>query len=294
MNIELSAQTLARTRPATDTSTAVRSTRVHKMDTEIKSFILLVCAIALAHGGVRVMWGAICPIVFGERRWKALSDAKQYEIRLAFNCALNGILAPALVYPALTSTPPLNPNGLYATVFPRHEGSVLGCAASVGYLLYDFLAMLSNYTVSMKANGVVAYNLYLWHHALSVAFWPVAVLHNSFVFFVNWFVASEASSAFLAARGAMLSLGTINTPLGMVVQFGFVLSYFMSRIYVMPNLVKSIYYADWGQVPAWQANIARFTVPLPFMLNIYWGILIVRSMVKVLFGKKKGKGKKAA
>jgi hypothetical protein len=114
------------------------------------------------------------------------------------------------------------------------------------------------------------------------------------VFFVNWFVASEASSAFLAARGAMLSLGTINTPVGMVVQFGFVLSYFMSRIYVMPNLVKSIYYADWGQVPAWQANIARFTVPLPFMLNIYWGILIVRSMVKVLFGKKKGKGKKAA
>ena len=28
------------------------------MDTETKSFILLVCAIALAHGGVRVMWGA--------------------------------------------------------------------------------------------------------------------------------------------------------------------------------------------------------------------------------------------
>ena len=265
------------------------------MDAETKTFIILVCSIALAHGGVRVMWGALCPIVFGERRWAQLSDAKQYEIRLAFNCAVNGILAPALVYPALTSTPPLNQNGLYATVFPRHEGSVLGCAASVGYLLYDLLAMLSNFTVSIKANGVVAYNLYIWHHALSIMFWPVAVLHNSFVFFVNWFVASEASSTFLAARGAMLSLGTINTPVGVAVQLGFVASFFMSRIYVMPNLMKSVYYADRGQVPAWQANIARCTVPLPFLLNIYWWMMILRSMYKVIFGKKRGgKGKKAA
>ena len=42
----------------------------------------------------------------------------------------------------------------------------------------------------------------------------------------------------------------------MAVQLRFVASFFMSRI-VVPNLIKSIYYADWVQVPAWQANIAR-------------------------------------
>ena len=177
------------------------------MDAETKTFIILVCSIALAHGGVRVMWGALCPIVFGERRWAQLSDAKQYEIRLAFNCAVNGILAPALVYPALTSTPPLNQNGLYATVFPR-RGSVSGAQHQSG-TSSTTSCMLSNF-VSIKASGVVAYNLYIWHHALSIMFWPVAVLHNSFVFFVNWFVASEASSTFLAARACQA--GAINTP----------------------------------------------------------------------------------
>jgi hypothetical protein len=84
----------------------------------------------------------------------------------------------------------------------------------------------------VAANGKAMFHLYVWHHLLSILFWPVAILNNSFVYFVNWFVASEASSLWLAIRGAMLTLKTINTPLGMFVQLGFVASFFLSRIVV--------------------------------------------------------------
>ena len=87
-------------------------------------------------------------------------------------------------------------------------------------------------------------------------FRPVAILNNSFVYFVNWFVASETSSLWLAIRGAMLTLKTINTPLGMLVQLAFVASFFLSRIVVMPDLVRSLVGADWSAVPGWQAILA--------------------------------------
>jgi hypothetical protein len=59
----------------------------------------------------------------------------------------------------------------------------------------------------VAANGKAMFHLYVWHHLLSILFWPVI-------------------------RGAMLTLKTINTPLGMFVQLGFVASFFLSRIVV--------------------------------------------------------------
>jgi hypothetical protein len=51
-------------------------------------------------------------------------------------------------------------------------------------------------------------------------------------------VASEASSLFLGLRGAMLTLRTINSPLGWVVQLSFVATFFVARIFVMPDMVR--------------------------------------------------------
>ena len=204
--------------------------------------------------------------------------------------ALNGIVAPLLVMPALTRPPPLLSNGTYATVvLPRHPNSDLACATAIGYMAFDLGAMLIGYKASIKSNGAAMFHLYVWHHLLSILFWPVAILNNAFVFFVDWFVASEMSSPWLAARGAMLTLGTINTPLGILVQLAFVATFFWGRIWVMPDLVRSLRLADWSAVPAWQANLAACTVPIPFMLNVYWGLMIARSVAKVAFGGKSGK-----
>jgi len=64
-----------------------------------------------------------------------LSEKDKYNIQFAPNMALNGLLAPFLVYPALTRTPPLAANGKFAMlVEPRHPASALGCAATVGYM----------------------------------------------------------------------------------------------------------------------------------------------------------------
>lgn len=208
--------------------------------------------------------------------------------------ALNGLLAPLLVYPALERTPQLAQNGKYATVVvPRSPASTYGCAMATGYMAFDLAAMLIGYEVSVKANGRAMFHLYVWHHLLSILFWPVAILNNSFVYFVNWFVASETSSLWLAARGAMLTLKTINTPLGMLVQLAFVASFFLSRIVVLPDLVRSLVGADWSAVPGWQATLAATTVPIPFMLNVYWAVLILKSVAKVAFGGGEKNRKKA-
>ena len=107
-------------------------------------------------------------------------------------------------------------------------------------MAFDLGAMLIGYKASIKSNGAAMFHLYVWHHLLSILFWPVAILNNAFVFFVDWFVASEMSSPWLAVRGAMLTLGTINTPLGILVQLAFVATFFLGRIWVMPDLVLSL------------------------------------------------------
>ena len=189
--------------------------------------------------------------------------------------ALNGFAAPAMVFPALTRLPGLTKSGLlFETVnTTSHPNASIACALAIGYMTFDLGAMLVGWRTSIKANGWLTYQLYIWHHLLSILFWPVAVLCGSFTFFVNWFVLSEMSSPWLGMRGAMLSLGTINTPLGLVVQLLFVLTFVLGRIVVMPDLIKAFVWADWEAVPAWQARIAKTTVPIPFLLNAYWGVL---------------------
>ena len=218
----------------------------------------------------------------------ALPEPKRYSLRFAPNMALNGLVAPLVVVPALTRLPALTKHGAFETVGTvAHPNASVRCALAIGYMAFDLGSMLVGYRASVKANGVLTFHLYVWHHLLSILFWPVAILNGSFVHFVNWFVASECSSLWLALRGAMLSLGTINTPLGLIVQLLFVITFFGSRVVVMPDLARAFVHADWDEVPGWQAAIARATVPVPFALNAYWGLMIARSVAKVALGGRK-------
>lgn len=222
---------------------------------------------------------------------------KKHSMKLVPNQGLNG-LTSLVILPVLERTPRVAANGKFAMVsMPTAPASSIACALVIGYMTFDLVSMFINYKNSVKASGKVTWHLYVWHHLLSMLFWPVAILNDSFVYFVNWYIASEASSFWLAIRSAMLTLKTINTPIGMIVQLGFVASFFLSRIVVMPDLVRSLVGADWDAVPEWQANLAKCLVPIPCMLNAYWGVLIVMSMYKVITGKgskgKKGGDKKS-
>lgn len=119
---------------------------------------------------------------------------------------------------------------------------------------------------------------------------PVSVVNNSFIFFINWFVASESSVVFLALRSAMITLGAIDTPAGAVVQLLFALSFFVVRIIPQPWIVMGFLKTDWAVVPPMLKVIAMITVPLPSFLNWYWGVLIVQAVMKAATG---GQGKKA-
>ena len=114
--------------------------------------------------------------------------------------ALNGIVAPLLVMPALTRTPPSCRTARTPPSSSPAINSDLACATAIGYMAFDLGAMLIGYKASIKSNGAAMFHLYVWHHLLSILFWPVAILNNAFVFFVDWFVASEMSSPWLAVR----------------------------------------------------------------------------------------------
>lgn len=104
----------------------------------------------------------------------ALEPHKQYTLLVTPNMMTNAVLAPSLVLPALSLLPPLSPNGAYGNHqgAPRHPASFYGCAASVGYLTFDLLVMITSYKVSMRANGGKGqYWLYIWHHMFSIIFW---------------------------------------------------------------------------------------------------------------------------
>ena len=75
-------------------------------------------------------------------------------------------------------------------------------------------------------------------------------------------------------------------------QLLFVVSFFLSRIAVMPDLVRSLAGADWASVPGWQANLALSLVPIPFLLNTYWQVMIFKSVAKVVMGGGGGGGGK--
>ena len=123
-------------------------------------------------------------------------------------------------------------------ITPSVDGdSSNACAVAIGFMAYDLVSMLWNYEASVRSNGKGLFHLYVWHHVLSILFWPVAILNRAFVYFVNWFILSEHSSFWLSLRGSMLTLGTINTPAGLFVQLAFVVSFFGARVAVMPDTV---------------------------------------------------------
>jgi hypothetical protein len=217
-----------------------------------------------------------------------LPEPKRYSLRFAPNMALNGLVAPLVVVPALTRLPALTRDGAFETVGTvAHPNASVACALAIGYMAFDLGSMLVGYEASVKANGVLTFHLYVWHHLLSILFWPVAILTRLVRALRQLVRRSECSSLWLALRGAMLSLGTINTPIGLIVQLLFVITFFGGRIVVMPDLVRAFVFADWDKVPGWQAAIAKATVPVPFALNVYWGLMIARSVAKVALGGKK-------
>lgn len=276
--------------PISLTGASARRAGAGTMDDAATSYLLVFTASFLANAAIRLVGDACLPSLVGRARWNALTPSQKYALALTPNSMFNSLLAPALVFPALTRTPPLTKRGKFAVITPSVDGdSSNACAVAIGFMAYDLVSMLWNYEASVRSNGKGLFHLYVWHHVLSILFWPVAILNRAFVYFVNWFILSEHSSFWLSLRGSMLTLGTINTPAGLFVQLAFVVSFFGARVAVMPDLYRSYVNADWAAVPGWQATIAAWTVPIPSMLNAYWGFLIVKSLAKVALG---GGGKK--
>jgi len=140
------------------------------------------------------------------------------------------------------------------------------------------------------------------HHSLSAIFWPIAVAAGRCHYFLATMLFYELSTPFMALlhffkewKLTYMALGTL-----------FTLLFVLARLCTMPITLYS-FYLTWDTFtappppsspgaawfgPVLQAS-EKVTVPLPLLVNLWWGRLVVVGYFKALRGKGEKRAKTA-
>lgn len=211
------------------------------------------------------------------------------------NATLSVILcAPAFV--AITSDPNLSN---HIAVPQNHPGSRCGSLAVAyisGYMIFDLINMIVYSTESTLAYKAQPRMLYFGHHTFSFLFWPYAVVTNGsngstlFFFFIMLFILSEGTNLFMCLRRMFILAGAGSSPMFQVVSITWLVSYILLRLVPIPSIVALMFGAtDWSTVSMVDKVLGWLTVPIPVMLNLYWTMLIVQTLMKMIKGKPRGR-----
>lgn len=167
---------------------------------------------------------------------------------------------------------------------------VWSCGITVGYFIADCLQMViyhKEYKEQMKATGMAL----MWgHHLISIVMWPYSVLTHKTSLFVGYFLVTEVTNIgqnffhFANKTGA-----SPKVTLGVGVLWIF--SFFVFRILPLPWLlyhyVNLIVIQGGVGLTAGETVASLLTVPLPFMLNLYWFDLLVKKALRMARGGSK-------
>lgn len=174
----------------------------------------------------------------------------------------------------------------------------LAAAAGIlfGYFIVHIVQMLYWGAATRPTMGAYWY-ITFGHHGISLLCWPLALAGNSFVFYVGWFVFSEASNVPLDIQtilNPMLDSPAIkNKPSGlwMTMSILFVVAFVVTRFIPMVGMFYIFAVSDTSRMGSLERALGTLTVPLPWLLNLYWGIEIVKQALATLgcTGQKKGK-----
>mmetsp|Transcript_3545 Transcript_3545/g.7972 ORF Transcript_3545/g.7972 Transcript_3545/m.7972 type:complete len:140 (-) Transcript_3545:401-820(-) len=126
----------------------------------------------------------------------------------------------------------------------------------------------------------------MWgHHCISLVMWPYSVLTHKSTLFVTFYLCTEVTNVgqnlfhFANKSGA-------NTKLTLAIGVLWILSFFVVRIVPLPWLIYHYVslHASGGVGQTTAETIASaLTVPLPFMLNIYWFKMLVSKAWRMAF-----------
>lgn len=156
--------------------------------------------------------------------------------------------------------------------------ALVAVGASCGYLAYDTLFCLYYEDHRTALN--------FGHHLTSILIWPWAMLNHRGVVFVEYFAFTEITGVLQNLRLFMSKMGYDSSPLYVAVGAGWTLSFFIVRILPVPYFVYLyvyiLRYRTYEPTSAVLAWIGTFTVPIPWILNIYWFFLIAKGLAQFL------------
>jgi len=215
---------------------------------------------------------------------------------------LPAVWIPYVVWPGIVAAVELgleNPASL-PTMKTPHTFFV-ACGLSTGYMLYDLMIMLVGYPILIKPKdkskripGQMAYPIYLqmlMHHVLSILVWPVAMTENKMSWVVGYFMLTEITNVFLNLREMFTALGIDNTITSLI----WAIQFLIVRILPLPLIIYFFCMGDYSSFSLGLKVLSALTVPIPFLLNVYWFSFIVDGFAVKLgckTRKKKNKPKK--
>eukprot|EP00928_Gymnodinium_smaydae_P062768 TRINITY_DN46556_c0_g1_i1.p1 TRINITY_DN46556_c0_g1~~TRINITY_DN46556_c0_g1_i1.p1 ORF type:complete len:302 (-),score=42.45 TRINITY_DN46556_c0_g1_i1:49-954(-) len=174
---------------------------------------------------------------------------------------------------------------------------------TLGYFIAD-LVLLSQWDLTKSGKAENA--LMLFHHIASLLVWPAAVYFDWVARYVIIMLSYEFTSLWLVVLWMLSAAGMKKHPMNIVAGLIFTVSFVIMRVLgAFPQLRAMWNAPPWSQEVEHRANpggihelcwLYSISLVFPHLLNLYWGVKVVRgfaSVAKTAFGGGK-KSDKAA
>uniref|UniRef100_A0A7S2BEH0 TLC domain-containing protein n=1 Tax=Octactis speculum TaxID=3111310 RepID=A0A7S2BEH0_9STRA len=159
---------------------------------------------------------------------------------------------------------------------------------SLGHFLFDGTVMVIFKQEFDKAMNSSLYNQMMVHHVLPLLMWPVACASNELVPLVAYFMVTEVTNVILNFRWILQEMKATGL-FKLLIDAGFLISYFVVRIVPIPFIFYLAYVTDWGTYYAHTDALRLFFgifCIVPVLLNLFWFNLVLKGAMKTLKGKK--------
>jgi len=158
------------------------------------------------------------------------------------------------------------------------DSALIACGVSLGYMVYDVVWLVLHPSHDAKQRPLV-----YMHHILSIVGFPFAMLRHKCVIFVCFFILTEVTGLLQHTWVMLNHFGLKEHPATLGAGVCWMLSFILVRIAPAPYLVYTLVDpALWARFPIVEFWFAVCTVPLPFLLNAYWGYLLVAGAIKAV------------
>jgi len=170
---------------------------------------------------------------------------------------------------------------------------------TAGYMVADLILLPS---WSLTAGSATENLLMVVHHLLSLMAWPITLYFNYCARYVLILLAYEISSVFLTINWLLSNSGRKRSVIYKVNGFTFTASFVVVRVLGALPQLRSLW-----EVPPWQRDAVRarssvtdlrtyqllalYTLIIPHVLNLFWGVKVVKGFVAISLQKEKKESK---